>query len=204
MIGDVECYTADQIQLITFEEHVRARPAMYFRVGKDSPELPTEVLQQVVWDALHHGAGVHGRISVEIGSDLSFTVEDARHRSAVEQGRPVPGFFGSLLDKGRWAPAAAAALSVRTVVEVWLDGRGFRQELAGATPVGAWEEFGTSRLSGTRTTFHLDPSYCGPDEAIARSLLPDELHGHECDALPSPVTFTIRDLRAETKNSAGK
>lgn len=204
MIGAVERYTADQIQVITFEEHVRARPAMYFRVGKDSPELPTEVLQKVVWDALHHGDGAHGQISVEIGSDLSFTVEDDQRRTVDEQGRPLPGFFESLLDKGRWEPAAAAALSVRTVVEVWLDGRGYCQELAGATPVGAWEEIGTSRLSGTRTTFHLDPSYCGPGEAIAWSLLPDELHGYECDALPSPVTFPIRDLRAETKNSAGE
>lgn len=64
MIGAVERYTADQIQVITFEEHVRARPAMYFRVGKDSPELPTEVLQQVVWDALHHSETVRMARSV--------------------------------------------------------------------------------------------------------------------------------------------
>lgn len=89
---------------------------------------------------------------MEIESDLSFTVEDDQRRTADEQGRPLPGFFDSLLDKERWAPAAAAALSVRTVVEPWLDGRGYRQELAGVTPAGAWEEFGTSRLSGTRTT----------------------------------------------------
>ncbi|MER6121041.1 hypothetical protein [Streptomyces sp. NPDC001743] len=190
--------------MITFEEHVRACPAVYFRVGKDSPELPTEILQQVVWDALHHGDGAHGQISVEIGSGLSFTVEDDHPRTADEQGRPLTGFFDSLLDKGRWAPAAAAVLSVRTVVEVRLGGRDYRQELAGATPVGAWEEFGTSRLSGTRTTFHLDASYCGPDEAIAWSLLPEELHGHECDALPSPVTFSIRDLRAEAEHSTGE
>ncbi|MGW1818656.1 hypothetical protein ACWCQM_34480 [Streptomyces sp. NPDC002125] len=204
MIGSVERDTADRIQGITFVEHVRARPAMYFRVDKGSPELPTEVLQQVVWDALHHSDGTHGQISVEIGSDLSFVVEDDRRHAADEQGRPLPGFFDSLLDQRRWAPAAAAALSVRTVVEVWLDGRGYRQELAQATPIGVWEAFGTPRVSGTRTTFHLDPAYCGPDEAIAWSLLPDELHGHECDALPSPVTFPIRDLRTEVENSLGE
>ncbi len=204
MIGSVERYTADQIQVLTFEEHVRARPAMYFRVGRDSPELPTEVLQQVIWDALHHRDGTHGQISVEIGSDLNFTVEDDQRRIAVEHGRPVPGFFGSLIDKERWAPAAAAALSVCTVVEVWLDGRGYRQELDGTTAIGAWEEFATSKPCGTRTTFHLDPSYCGPDEAIAWSLLPEELHGQECDARPSPVTLPIRDLRAGVENSAGE
>ncbi|WP_406099699.1 hypothetical protein [Streptomyces sp. NBC_01013] len=198
----MERYTADQIQVIAFEEHVRTRPAIYFRVSRGSPELPTEVLQQAVWDALHHRDGTHGRISVEIESDLNFTVEDDQRRAADEQGRPLPGFFGSLLGKERWAPAAAAVLSVRTVVEVWLDGRGYRQELAGATPTGSWEEFATPKLSGTRTTFHLDPSYCGPDEAIAWSLLAEELHGQECDAQPSPVTFPIHDLRAEAENSA--
>ncbi|MGF0174519.1 hypothetical protein ACQF36_29670 [Streptomyces sp. Marseille-Q5077] len=200
----MERYTADQIQVITFEEHVRARPVMYFRVARDSPELPTEVLQQVVWDALHHRDGAHGQIRVEIESDLTFTVEDDQRRTADERGRPLPGFFGSLLDKERWAPAAAAVLSVRTVVEVRLDGRGFRQELIGTMAAGDWEEFATSKPSGTRATFQLDPSYCGPDEAIAWSLLPEELHGRECDTDPSPVTFPIHDLRTEVENSAGE
>ncbi|MFG2593646.1 hypothetical protein [Streptomyces sp. NPDC048438] len=200
----MERYTADQIQVVTFEEHVWARPAMYFRVARDSPELPTEILQQVVWDALHHRNCTHGQISVEIGSDLVFNVEDDQRRTADERGTPLPGFFGSLLDKERWAPAAAAVLSVRTVVEVRLDGRGFRQELAGAVTAGVWEEFATSKPSGTRTTFHLDPSYCDPDEAIAWSLLPEELHGWECDAHPSPVTFPVHDLREEVEDSAGE
>nr|WSX75783.1 hypothetical protein OH826_19180 [Streptomyces sp. NBC_00899] len=200
----MERYTADQIRVITFDEHVRARPAMYFRVARESPELPTEILQQVVRDALHHRDGTHGQISVEIETDLVFSVEDDQRRTSDERGRPVPGFFGSLLDKERWAPAAAAVLSVRTVVEVRLDGRGFRQALAGAVPTGDWEEFATSKPSGTRTTFQLDPSYCGPDEAIAWSLRPEELHGRECAAGLSPVTFSIHDLRAEAGNSAGE
>ncbi|MFJ4467467.1 hypothetical protein ACIP2X_08215 [Streptomyces sp. NPDC089424] len=145
----MERYTADQIQAITFEEHVRARPAMYFRVARESPELPTEILQQVVWDALHHRDGTHGQISVEIESDLAFSVEDDQRRTGDERGRPVPGFFGSLVDKERWAPAAAAVLSVRTVVEVRLNGRGFRQELAGAVSAGDWDEFATSKLRYT-------------------------------------------------------
>ncbi|MFC5901230.1 hypothetical protein [Streptomyces zhihengii] len=207
MIGSVERYTAEQIQVFSFEEHVRARPAMYFRVARESPELPTEILQQVVWDALHHRDGTHGQVRVEIESDLVFSVEDDQRRPGDEQGKPLPGFFGSLLDEERWAPATAAALSVRTVVEVRLDGRGFRQELAGALSAGDWEEFATSKPSGTRTTFQLDPSYCGPDEAIAWSLRPEDLHGRECDANPSPVTFSvhdIHDLRAEAENSAGE
>ncbi|WP_344558844.1 hypothetical protein [Kitasatospora saccharophila] len=177
-------------------ERVRLDPAAYFRVGRDSPELPTEVLQRVVWDALHHRGGRHGRIGVEIGSDLGFTVVDDQRRAADGRGRPLPGYFGSLFEEGRWAPAAAAALCVRTVIEVWLGGRGYRQELTGTTPTGPWEEFAASGLSGARTSFHLDPSYFGPGEAIAWALLPEELHGRECGARPSPVSFPIRDLRA--------
>lgn len=198
----MERYTADQLQVISFAEHVRARPAVYFRVERDSPELPTEVLQQVVWDALHRHDGTHGQIGVEIASDLCFTVEDDRLHSADERRRPLHGFFESLLDKDRWAPAAAAALSVRTVIEVWLDGRGYRQELAGAAPTGAWEECPARRPYGTRTTFHLDPSYFGPDEAIAWALRPHELHGEECVAHPSPPTFPIHDLRPGADRSA--
>ncbi|MFF8785217.1 hypothetical protein [Streptomyces sp. NPDC015125] len=193
----MEHYTADQIQVVTFAESVRARPAMYFRVGRDSPELPTEVLQTVVWDALHRGDGTHGRIRVEVVSDLSFTVVDDRRPTIDELGNPLPGFFNSLLDKERWAPAAAAALSVRTVIEVWLEGRGFRQELAGSVPTGPVEEFTAPVATGSLATFELDPAYFAPGEALAWALLPSELHGERCGQLPSTATFPIRALRAD-------
>ncbi|MFF5960856.1 ATP-binding protein [Streptomyces luteogriseus] len=200
----MERCTADQFRVIAFEEHVRARPALYFCVERGSPELPTEVLQRVVWDALHRRDGTHGQISVEITADLSFTVEDDQIHSADRRRRPLPGFYESLLDKDRWAPAAAAALSVRTVIEVWLNSHGYRQELAGAAPTGAWEERLAPRPYGTRTTFHLDPSYFGPGEAIAWALRPEELHGEACKARPSPATFPVHDLRPGVDRSPGK
>ncbi|QNS08388.1 ATP-binding protein [Streptomyces xanthii] len=200
----MERCTADQLRVMSFEEHVRARPAMYFRVERDSAELPTEVLQRVVWDAMHHRDGTQGQISVEITSDLSFTVEDERSHSADERGKPLPGFYGSLLDKDRWAPAAAAALSVRTVIEVWLDGQKYRQELAGAVAASPWEECPGPRRHGTRTTFHLDPSYIGPGEAIAWALRPEELQEEGCEAHPSPARFPIHDLRPGANGSAGE
>ncbi|WP_063785380.1 hypothetical protein [Streptomyces resistomycificus] len=199
----VERFTADQHRVIAFEEHVRARPALYFRVERNSPELPTEVLQRGVWDALHRRDGTHGQISVEITSDLSFTVEDDQPHSVDERRRPLPGFCASLLDKDRWAPAAAAALSVRTVVEVWLDGHGYCQELAGVAPVGVWEECLARRPYGNRTTFHLDPSYFGAGEAIAWALRPEELHGEGCEAHLSPATFPIHELRSGADGSVG-
>ncbi|MGW4508531.1 hypothetical protein ACWENO_28215 [Streptomyces sp. NPDC004436] len=178
-----------------FADHVRAHPEVYFGVGRESPELPTEVLQRVVQDALHHPGGTHGECVVEILSDLSFTVEDDRPHPADARRRPRPGFHGSLLDPDRPAPAAAAALCVRTVVEVWLDGRGLRQELAGTVPAGPPRECPALRRHGTRTTFHLDPAYTGADEAVAWALRPEELHAQPCGAHPPPVVFRVRDLR---------
>ncbi|MFE5589220.1 hypothetical protein [Streptomyces sp. NPDC056549] len=198
----MERFTVERLRVVSFVEHVRRCPAKYFLVDRDSAGLPIEVLQAVAWDALHRRDGTHGQISVEIESDLSFTVESDQRPSADEQEELLPRFFGSLLDMfdmRRWAPSAAAALSVRTVIEVWLDGHGYRQELVGMDPTGPREEFIAPRLFGTRTTFHLDPSFCGQGEAIAWALRPKELHGETCKEHPSLTTFPIRDLRSETE-----
>ncbi|MFE1875654.1 hypothetical protein ACFW9N_33115 [Streptomyces sp. NPDC059496] len=193
--------------MVDFVDHVRRHPAKYFLVDQGSPELPTEVLRAVAWDALHRRDGRHGRISIEIGSDLSFTVESDQRPGADAQERLLPRFFGSLLDlfdMQRWAPSAAAALSVRTVIEVSLDGRGLRQELVGMAPTGPREEFSAPKPVGTRITFHLDPSFCGAGEAIAWALRPEELHGEACREHPSPTTFPIYDLRSETEEPLSK
>ncbi|MFD0076372.1 hypothetical protein ACFVIY_28445 [Streptomyces sp. NPDC127166] len=202
----MEKFPVESLRVIDFVEHVRRCPQMYFLVEQGSPELPTEVLRAVAWDALHCRDGKHGQISVEIGSDLSFTVESDQRPSADERERLLPEFSGSLLDlfdMQRWAPSAAGALSVRTVIEVWLDGHGYRQQLAGMEPTSPWEEFLAPQPFGTRTTFHLDPSFCGPGEAIAWALRPEELHreGGTCKEHPSPTRFPIHDLRAETEES---
>lgn len=197
-------FTVEPLRAGDVVEHVRRRPQGYFLVERGSPELPTEVLRAVTWDALHRRDGRHGQISVEIGSDLSFTVESDQRPSSDERERLLPEFFGSLLDMfdmERWAPSAAAALSVRTVIEVWLDGHGYRQELVGMDPTGSREEFVAPKPFGTRITFHLDPSFCGPGAAIAWALRPEELHGETCREHPSPTTFPIRDLRAEAEES---
>ncbi|MFI2780272.1 hypothetical protein [Streptomyces sp. ALB3] len=203
----MEKVTVEPLRMVDFVEYVRCRPSGYFLVDQDSPELPTEVLRAVAWDALHRRDGRHGQISVEIGSDLSFTVESDQRPSADERERLLPELFGSLLDMfdvQRWAPSAAAALSVRTVIEVWLDGHGYRQELVGMDPTGPREECMAPKPFGTRTTFHLDPSFCGPGEAIGWALRPEELHGEACKEHPSPARFPIHDLRAEAEESLGE
>ncbi len=81
---------------------------------------------------------------------------DARIGKLVQNPEParVSSQLGSLLDMfdvvdmQRWAPSAAAALSARTVAEVWLDGRGHRQELVGTDRVGPREELVAPRPAG--------------------------------------------------------
>jgi hypothetical protein len=127
-------YSAEHIKVLCFDDSVRNRPAMYFRVGQQSPDLPTEVLRAVIEDALHINDGAHQNVSVEIASDLRFTVIDDQDHVTDERGVPQLGFFDSLLDPRRWAPVAAAAVSLHTTIEIWMSGRGFRQQLIGTHP----------------------------------------------------------------------
>nr|WP_157554281.1 hypothetical protein [Herbidospora sakaeratensis] len=161
MQGEKPLYSAEHITVLRFEDAVRKRPAMYFGVGQQSPDLPTEVLRAVVMDALHNGEPWN--VSVEIAGDLRFTVVDDQPHVTDEHGVPLLGFFDSLLDRERWAPAAAAALSLRTMVEVWMDGRGFRQRLIATQPVDAPAEFAPPTPQGTRLT---------PGATISRSPIP--------------------------------
>ncbi|MEV7560249.1 hypothetical protein [Streptomyces sp. NPDC089795] len=107
---------------------------------RGSVELPTEILQAVAWDAPHRRDGGHGHFRVEIGSALTFTVESDRSPGVQDRDRNPRDFFGSpldMFDARRQAPLAACALSVRTVVEVCLDGWGHRHESVGMSPTGA-------------------------------------------------------------------
>ncbi|MER7761100.1 hypothetical protein [Streptomyces sp. NPDC097619] len=166
----------------TFVAEVRARPERYFGVDGGSEELPTEVLQRVVHEALHRADGTHRRIAVEIAADLAFTVTDDRRHAPGPPTRLLPGP----------AAGAAAALSVRTVVEVWADGRGHRREANGPLAPAPWRECPAPRPHGTRLHLALDPDRRAPGAALAWALLPVELHDPTC---PTPATFPLHDLR---------
>jgi hypothetical protein len=107
---------------------------------------------------------------------------------------PRLGYYGSLLGPDRWTCAAAAVLSTRTVVEVWRDGRGFRQELSGLRPVEVPQEIDAPAGKGTRVLFELDSTWVGA--ALSTDLASLDLHGPHCDAPLGPGRVTLRDLRA--------
>ncbi|WP_157520114.1 hypothetical protein [Herbidospora daliensis] len=93
--GEEGACGAEHLTVLRFEDSVRNRPAMYFRVGQ---------LRAVIMDALHSGEGEHPNVGVEITRDLRFTV--TLHHVADESGRPRLSFFDSLLSQSRWAPAS--------------------------------------------------------------------------------------------------
>src|SRR5579862_4633869 len=127
---DRKAYSAASITVLSFDEAVRKRPGMYFGAGPESPDLPTGILQAVTNDALHAvGGGTHRLVNVDVTADLCFTVTDDQPPDLDDLGQPKPGFYGSLISWSRWALAAAAAFSTRTLIEVHAGGQGWRQEL---------------------------------------------------------------------------
>lgn len=61
-----EAYSAEHITALSFEEAVRKRTGMYFRVAPDSPELPSSILRGVIQDALHPVGGGHCTVVAEV------------------------------------------------------------------------------------------------------------------------------------------
>ena len=149
-----EEYSAANIKVLELDESVRKRPGMYFGFGLGDPRLPTQILTVVVCHAFHPANAVgpdhRPRVVAEVTGALTFTVTDDHAETLPDSGEPALGFRDSLLTVTRWSSAAAAALTTRTVVEIWRDGRGLRQELAGAQPLSPPVPFVPSAGSGSR------------------------------------------------------
>ena len=110
-------YSAANIFVISFDHHVRKRPAMYFGVTQHDLDLPRAAVHAVIADALY--ASERGPTTVDVclgpGWRLSLS-DDIPVQSAPIDGRPRPGFFGSLID-GRLTEilAETGTLTVRQV-----------------------------------------------------------------------------------------
>jgi hypothetical protein len=197
-------YSAADITVLEFDEAVRKRPGMYFGVGPTDPRLATRVLSAVVGGAFHPPAKVapvHSPVVVaEITADLAFSVTDNRADALTGEGTPRQGYYGSLLTSNRWKSAAASAVSARTTVDVWRDGRGLRQELAGLRPTGPPTEFAGPAGEGTRVAYLLDTGYLDPASAITTDLGGLDLHGPGCAPPAGPGSVLLRDLRTRAEH----
>ncbi|MFI2207522.1 hypothetical protein ACH47Z_44130 [Streptomyces sp. NPDC020192] len=158
----VDKYSAADIQIVEFDDHVRTHPQMYFQVGRNGPDFATRVLGNVLGHALHPAARLAAahtlQIDAEITGDFAFAVHEDRADALDEQGNPELGYFGSLLRSERWGSAAAGAVSSRVVVEVWRNGHAFRQELVGLRPLSEPRKIDPPAGRGTRIAFELDAS----------------------------------------------
>ncbi|MER7209561.1 hypothetical protein ABT340_21070 [Streptosporangium sp. NPDC000239] len=190
-------YSAAEITVLEFDEVVLKRPGMYFGVGLDDPGLPVTLLSVAAQHALHPAAHVaedHSLTSViEILGDLRFAVTINQRHTWPDS--PPLGYHGSLIGPEWWSLAAIAALCGTTTAEMWCDGRGFGQELAGLRPRTAVWRFEPPPGSGTRVTFTLDARRLPPGTAFPADLGGLTVHGPYCDAADGPGTVAVHDSR---------
>jgi len=172
-------YGAEAIKVVSGLEHVRLRPAMY--IGdtgeRGMHHLLWEILDNAVDEAM---AGYAKNIEVILHPDNSATVIDDGRGIPVEVhpkvGKPtVEVVFTVLGAGGKFEKKAykysgglhgvgasvVNALSEWLIVEVYRDGKIYRQEYRRGKPVTPLEVVGTTKRTGTKVTFKPDPEIFG-------------------------------------------
>jgi DNA gyrase subunit B len=167
-------YGATNIQVLDGIEHVRKRPAMY--IG----DIHSRGLHHLVYEIVDNSidetlGGFNDYILVAINPDGSVTVTDrgrgipvdihpVKKKSALELVMTVIG-AGGKFDKGAYkvsgglhgvGASVVNALSEWCEVEVYRDGKIFRQTYKRGVPQGDVAEVGTTDQRGTKVTFKPD------------------------------------------------
>ncbi len=168
-------YTAEQIQVLEGLEGVRKRPAMY--IGSTGPDGLHHLLYEVVDNSVDEAlAGRCSEIQVILHKDGSASVIDDGAGIPVD---PVPkvgkpavevvlttlhagGKFGGggyKISGGLHGVGVSVvnALAEWLEVEVWRDGKTWKQRFARGKKTGPLQAVGATRKTGTRVTFKADP-----------------------------------------------
>ncbi|MCX7760055.1 MAG: DNA topoisomerase (ATP-hydrolyzing) subunit B [Hydrogenothermaceae bacterium] len=207
-------YTAEAIQAVTGLDHVRARPAMYIGdIGERGVHhLVWEILDNAVDEAM---AGYAKNIYVSINEDGSVTVEDDGRGipvdihpeykiPAVEMVFTILGAGGKFSKKayqysgGLHGVGASVvnALSKWLVVEVYRDGKVYKQEYSYGKPVTPLKVVGETTKRGTKVTFK-------PDDTIFETVNIKydiiQKRVRELAFLNPGVRFTVEDKRKDIK-----
>ncbi|MDR5693783.1 MAG: DNA topoisomerase (ATP-hydrolyzing) subunit B [Armatimonadota bacterium] len=168
-------YDAQQIQVLEGLEGVRRRPAMY--IGSTGPDGLHHLLFEVVDNSVDEAlAGRCENIEVILHRDGSATVIDDGGGIPVDivprVGKPGVEVVMTMLHAGGKFGGGAYkisgglhgvgvsvvnALSEWLEVEVWRDGKAYRQRFARGKKVTELEIIGTTDRHGTRVTFKPDP-----------------------------------------------
>jgi len=167
-------YGADAIKVVTGLEHVRLRPSMY--IG----DISERGLHHLIWEIVDNSvdeamAGYATHIRVHIHQDDSVTVEDNGRgipvyihkdvgKPAVEVVLTVLG-AGGKFDKKAYqysgglhgvGASVVNALSEWLIVEVYRDGKIYRQEYERGVPKTELQTIGDTTKRGTKITFKPD------------------------------------------------
>ena len=210
--GGTNEYSASNITVLEGLEAVRVRPAMY--IGdvnfRGLHHLVYEVVDNSIDEAL---AGFCSRIYVSINPDNSITVEDngrgipvdmheKEHRSALEVVMTVL-HAGGKFDKGSYKVSGGLhgvgvscvnALSEHMVVNVYRGGKVWQQEYSKGKPLYAVKTVGDTEKTGTRITFHPDPTIFTTTTYDYNTLLE---RMRELAYLNKGIDITIEDFRPE-------
>jgi len=207
-------YSAEAIEAVTGLDHVRARPAMY--IG----DIDERGLHHLVWEIVDNAvdeamAGYAKNITVILHQDGSVTVEDDGRGipvdihpefkiPAVQMVFTILGAGGKFSKKayqysgGLHGVGASVvnALSKWLVVEVYRNGKIYRQEYSYGKPVHPLKEVGTTTKRGTKVSFKPDDSIFETTtfkyDTIAKRI-------RELAFLNPGVKFTVIDERKDIK-----
>ncbi len=168
-------YQATDIKAVTGLQHVRLRPSMY--IG----DVGERGLHHLIWEILdnavdEHMAGYANHITVIIHADGSITVEDNGRGIPVdihpETGIPAVQMVFTMLgaggkfDKKAYkysgglhgvGASVVNALSEWLMVEVYRDGKIYKQEYKRGEPLYEVKFVGTTTKRGTKVVFKPDP-----------------------------------------------
>jgi DNA gyrase subunit B len=214
-LADDLTYGADAIRVLEGLEAVRVRPAMYIGSTGEAGlhHLVYEVVDNSVDEAL---AGYCSEINVTIHIDNSVTVVDNGRGIPVEPHPAVPGMSttevvltklhaGGKFDKGAYKVSGGLhgvgisvvnALSELLEVEIWRDGKVYRQTYARGVPQTGLENTGVTDKRGTKVTFKPDAQIF-ETTGFSFDTLSQRLR--ELSFLNKGILITIDDERDEKK-----
>jgi topoisomerase-4 subunit B len=176
----VEEYNASDIEVLEGLEPVRRRPGMY--IGGVDENAKHHLLNEIFDNSMDEAvAGYAKRIEVELTADDTLIIADDGRGIPVDNHPKYPDksalevILTTLHSGGKFSNKAyqtsgglhgvgisvVNALSDVLCVEVFRDGKHYRQNYSKGTPLHALEVVGNSRKKGTKITFHADPEIFG-------------------------------------------